>query len=105
MTAGRRSVTYLCPCLRRPPSPSSSPGPCRASDAATRIPSGTETGINAALSGGGATAVLCPDAVFTLPHPVTFTAPDVTAENAGAAPLIVNRPAIGPWEEFDLIQD
>jgi hypothetical protein len=29
----------------------------------------------------------------------------VTAENAGAAPLIANRTAIGPWEEFDLIQD
>ena len=27
----------------------------------------------------------------------------VTAENAGAAPLIANRTAIGPWEEFDLI--
>jgi beta-glucosidase len=29
----------------------------------------------------------------------------VTAENAGAAPLVANRGAIGPWEEFDLIQD
>ena len=27
----------------------------------------------------------------------------VTADNAGAAPLIANRTAIGPWEEFDLI--
>jgi hypothetical protein len=27
----------------------------------------------------------------------------VTAENAGASPLIANRTAIGPWEEFDLI--
>nr|WP_168532387.1 hypothetical protein [Streptomyces sp. RPA4-2]QIY66725.1 hypothetical protein HEP85_41360 [Streptomyces sp. RPA4-2] len=27
----------------------------------------------------------------------------VTAENAGADPLIANRTAIGPWEEFDLI--
>ncbi len=27
----------------------------------------------------------------------------VTAENAGAAPLIANRTAIGPWEEFDLL--
>jgi hypothetical protein len=25
----------------------------------------------------------------------------VTAENAGAAPLIANRTAIGPWEQFD----
>ncbi|MEU9387262.1 hypothetical protein AB0D38_42835, partial [Streptomyces sp. NPDC048279] len=25
----------------------------------------------------------------------------VTAENAGAAPLIADRTAIGPWEEFD----
>lgn len=27
----------------------------------------------------------------------------VTAENAGAAPLIANRTAIGPWEQFDRI--
>jgi hypothetical protein len=27
----------------------------------------------------------------------------VTAENAGASPLIANRTAIGPWEEFDLV--
>jgi len=27
----------------------------------------------------------------------------VTAENGGAAPLIANRTAIGPWEQFDLI--
>jgi hypothetical protein len=27
----------------------------------------------------------------------------VCAENAGAAPLIANRTAIGPWEQFDLI--
>jgi beta-glucosidase-like glycosyl hydrolase len=27
----------------------------------------------------------------------------VTAENAGASPLIANRTAIGPWEEFDEI--
>jgi hypothetical protein len=27
----------------------------------------------------------------------------VCAENAGAAALIANRTAIGPWEEFDLI--
>jgi beta-glucosidase len=27
----------------------------------------------------------------------------VTADNAGAAPLIANRTAIGPWEQFDLI--
>jgi hypothetical protein len=29
----------------------------------------------------------------------------VTADNAGAAPLIANRTAIGPWEEFDLINN
>jgi hypothetical protein len=29
----------------------------------------------------------------------------VTAENAGASSLIANRTAIGPWEEFDLIND
>jgi len=27
----------------------------------------------------------------------------VTADNAGAAPLIANRAAIGPWEQFDLL--
>ena len=29
----------------------------------------------------------------------------VTAENAGASPLIANRTAIGPWEEFDQISN
>jgi lysophospholipase L1-like esterase len=29
----------------------------------------------------------------------------VTADNAGASPLIANRTAIGPWEEFDLISN
>jgi hypothetical protein len=29
----------------------------------------------------------------------------VTADNAGASPLIANRTAIGPWEEFDLIDN
>jgi hypothetical protein len=29
----------------------------------------------------------------------------VTAENAGASPLIANRSSIGQWEEFDLIYD
>ncbi|SDO52310.1 fascin domain-containing protein [Actinacidiphila guanduensis] len=29
----------------------------------------------------------------------------VTADNAGAAPLIANRTAIGPWEQFDLLDE
>jgi hypothetical protein len=29
----------------------------------------------------------------------------VCAENAGAAPLIANRTAIGPWEQFELINN
>jgi hypothetical protein len=29
----------------------------------------------------------------------------VTADNAGASPLIANRTAIGPWEEFDMINE
>ncbi|MBS2548941.1 SGNH/GDSL hydrolase family protein [Catenulispora sp. NL8] len=29
----------------------------------------------------------------------------VTADNAGAAPLIANRTAIGPWETFDLLSN
>ncbi|MFC1411374.1 discoidin domain-containing protein [Streptacidiphilus sp. N1-12] len=47
-----------------------------ATPAAACIPSGTEAAINAALSGTGATAVLCPGAVFTLGNPVVFTAPN-----------------------------
>jgi len=27
----------------------------------------------------------------------------VTAESAGAQPLIANRTAVGPWEEFDIL--
>jgi hypothetical protein len=27
----------------------------------------------------------------------------VTAESAGTQPLIANRTAVGPWEEFDLL--
>ena len=27
----------------------------------------------------------------------------MTADNAGASPLIANRTAIGPWETFDLV--
>jgi beta-glucosidase len=37
---------------------------------------------------------------------ISLTAADgnyVCADNAGAAPLIANRQAIGPWEEFDLV--
>jgi hypothetical protein len=29
----------------------------------------------------------------------------VCAENGGAAALIANRDAIGPWEQFDLINN
>ena len=29
----------------------------------------------------------------------------VTADNAGANPLIANRTAIGQWEEFDLLNN
>ncbi|MEY9911677.1 hypothetical protein ABIA35_007933 [Catenulispora sp. MAP12-49] len=29
----------------------------------------------------------------------------VTADNAGASPLINNRTGVGPWEEFDLIHN
>src|SRR5260370_30720352 len=40
------------------------------------IPSGSEAEINAVLVGGGAEAILCPQAIFTLSNPVIFTAPD-----------------------------
>jgi hypothetical protein len=29
----------------------------------------------------------------------------VTADNAGASPLIANRAAVGTWERFTLISD
>jgi hypothetical protein len=29
----------------------------------------------------------------------------VTADNAGASPLIANRSSVGQWEEFDLTYD
>jgi hypothetical protein len=51
--------------------------------AAACIPSGTEAGINAALVGAGATAVLCPNAVFNLGNPVVFTAPNQAIETQG----------------------
>jgi hypothetical protein len=46
--------------------------PC--SRAASCIPSGDQTGINAALKGPGDEAVLCPEARFSLTGPVVFTA-------------------------------
>ncbi|MFI7536462.1 right-handed parallel beta-helix repeat-containing protein [Streptosporangium sp. NPDC049376] len=55
------------------------PGAARAGtgpSSAGCIPSGTETAINAALTGPGAQAVLCQGAVFTLSEPVRFTAAD-----------------------------
>ena len=55
-------------------SPHGTPSPAPA--AAACIPSGTEAAINAALSGAGTAAVLCPGAVFTLSNPVVFTAPN-----------------------------
>ncbi|MFI9509661.1 right-handed parallel beta-helix repeat-containing protein [Nocardia sp. NPDC052566] len=47
------------------------------------IASGTEADINAALTGSGAKAVLCPNAVFTLAAPVMFTAPDQEVSTQG----------------------
>lgn len=29
----------------------------------------------------------------------------VCAENAGASPLISNRDAVGPWEQFEMVQN
>lgn len=50
--------------------------PAAAADAAVPcLSSGTDATINGALTGPGAQAVLCPDAVFDLSHPVAFTAP------------------------------
>ena len=47
------------------------------------IASGTDASINAALVGTGATAVLCPGAVFTLNNSITFTAPNQVIETQG----------------------
>jgi hypothetical protein len=40
-----------------------------------------------------------------LPQPTGSATYHQTGQSAGAQPLIANRTAIGPWEEFDLIQD
>lgn len=56
--------------------------------AAGCVPSGTQAEINAALTGEGATAVLCSGAVFSLSAPVKFTAPgqEIATEANAAAP-------------------
>jgi hypothetical protein len=51
--------------------------------AAGCIPSGTDAAINAAFTGTGATAILCPGAVFALKNSVTFTAPNQVIETQG----------------------
>ncbi|GAB2821217.1 hypothetical protein GCM10027176_26990 [Actinoallomurus bryophytorum] len=89
MTAGRRSVKYLS-MLVAAAATLVVPGTVQSAGAAACIPSGTEAGINAALSGTGATAVLCPGAVFTLTNPVTFTAPNQVIETQGL-PTDANR--------------
>ena len=59
--------------------------------------------VNLSLFGSGATPSPTPSA----PNPPTVSLRAhangryVTAENAGAAPLIANRTAIGGWEQFD----
>jgi parallel beta-helix repeat protein len=58
-------------------------GAATAPRAAACLSSGTEATINAALTGSGATVVLCPGAVFTLGNPVTFTAPNQVIETQG----------------------
>jgi parallel beta-helix repeat protein len=82
MTVGRRSVKYLS-LLVAAAATLVVPGTVEGARAAACVPSGTEAGINAALSGAGATAVLCPGAVFTLTNPVTFTAPNQVIETQG----------------------
>jgi parallel beta-helix repeat protein len=82
MTAGRRSVTYLS-LLVAAATTLVVPGTVPGARAAACVPSGTESGVNAALVGTGATAVLCPGAVFTLTSPITFTAPNQVIETQG----------------------
>jgi parallel beta-helix repeat protein len=82
MTACRRSFTYLS-LLVAAAATLVIPGTVQDAGAAACISSGTEAGINAALSGAGATAVLCPGAVFTLTSAITFTAPDQVIETQG----------------------
>ena len=82
MSARGRSVTFLSLFAAATALlvPATATG-ARAAEAC--IPSGTDAAINAALTGTGATAVLCPGAVFTLADPITFTAADQTIETQG----------------------
>lgn len=70
-----------------------------AAKAATCIASGDTAGITAALSGQGATAVLCQNATFDLTAPITFTAPDQQIYTEGLptgssrATLVVTGPS------------
>jgi hypothetical protein len=85
MTAGRRSVKYLS-LLVAAAATLLVPGTVQGGRAAACVPSGTEAGINAALAGAGATAVLCPGAVFTLTHPVIFTPPTAASTSSTTRP-------------------
>jgi hypothetical protein len=53
------------------------------STAASCIPSGTDASIQAALSGPGTVADLCPGAVFSLNNTIDFTAPGQVIETEG----------------------
>jgi parallel beta-helix repeat protein len=51
--------------------------------AAECIPSGSEAAVQAALSGAGAQALLCPGAVIQVSHTITFTAPNQVIATQG----------------------
>lgn len=81
MSARRRSVTFLS--MLAAVLALLAPATAMGARAAACIPSGSDAEINAALNGTGATAVLCPGAVFTLTNSITFTAPNQTIETQG----------------------
>src|SRR5579863_10074140 len=74
--------------------------PAAASSSAC-IPSGTDASIQAALTGTGAQAVLCPGAVFQLSNAVEFTAPGQEIYTQGRpagdtrATLVIDSASVG----------
>lgn len=67
-------LTMLAACTSSPAPKTSGP---------TCIPSGTQVEINAALNAAGAIADLCPNAIFTLTGPVTFSAANQQVRTQG----------------------
>lgn len=67
-------------------------------------------GTDRVVTFGGQTSVSIPAGGLALSDSIAFAVSPlsdvaVSVYNAGASPLIANRTAIGPWEEFDLISN